>query len=202
MIFGDRIFSARGPYIFSERTVYFQHLRTVYFRRPYIFSDRTVYFQRLRTVYFRRPYILSRGPYIFSSRIVYFQASGPYIFRQDRIFYFSGPYILLPNRPFVHLKMIILVQRPHLSMRWTIWAQILVRCPHWRVDGPQTVVFVRGSLILTRNRQIRILRLIWGPMIGHRVGFFQFYIFDHCLTTVWSSVVSGLDSKLSFSNSP
>ena len=31
--------------------------------------------------------------------------------------------------------MIILVHCPNLSMRWTIWASILVRCPHRQVDG-------------------------------------------------------------------
>ena len=39
-------------------------------------------------------------------------------------------------------------------------------------------------------------------MICHWVGFYHLDIFDHCMTTVWSSVVSGLDSKLSFSDSP
>ena len=62
LILGDRIFDAE---------------------RPFIFSNRTVYFQRFRTVYFRRPYILSWGPYIFSSRTVYFQP-GPYILRVTR----------------------------------------------------------------------------------------------------------------------
>ena len=61
--------------------------RIFYAKRSYIFSDGTVYFQHLRTVYFSRPYILSRGPYIFSFRTVYFQSSGPYIFSLDRIFY-------------------------------------------------------------------------------------------------------------------
>ena len=53
-ILADRIFFVKGPYIFSEKTVYFQNLRTVYFtskdriffaKRPYIFSFGTVYFQ-------------------------------------------------------------------------------------------------------------------------------------------------------------
>ena len=34
------------------------------------------------------------------------------------------------------------------------------------------------------------------------MGFHHFDIFDHFMTTVWSSVVSGLDSKRSFSDSP
>ena len=32
-------------------------------------------------------------------------------------------------------------------MEWTVWAQILVRCPHGRMDGPQTAVSVRGGLV-------------------------------------------------------
>ena len=83
----DRIFSARGLYIFNIWGPYIFADRIFSAKWPYIFSDRTVYFQRLGTVYFRRPYILSRGPYIFSSRTVYFQPSGPYIFSLDRIFY-------------------------------------------------------------------------------------------------------------------
>ena len=83
----DRIFSAKGLYIFNIWGPYIFADRIFSAKWPYIFSDRTVYFQRLRTVYFRRPYILSRGPYIFSSRTVYFQPSGPYIFSLDRIFY-------------------------------------------------------------------------------------------------------------------
>ena len=35
----------------------------------------------------------------------------------------------------VHLKIIILVQCPNLSMRWTVWAQILVRCRNGQVGG-------------------------------------------------------------------
>ena len=83
----DRIFSARGLYIFNIWGPYIFADRIFSAKWPYIFSDRTVYFQRLGTVYFRRPYILSRGPYIFSSRTVYFQPSGPYIFSLDRIFH-------------------------------------------------------------------------------------------------------------------
>ena len=83
----DRIFSARGLYIFNIWGPYIFADRIFSAKLPYIFSDRTVYFQRLGTVYFRRPYILSRGPYIFSSRTAYFQPSGPYIFSLDRIFY-------------------------------------------------------------------------------------------------------------------
>ena len=47
-----------GPYIFSEKTVYFQSSRTIYFRILYTFRQRTVYFQfwdrifSVRTVYF------------------------------------------------------------------------------------------------------------------------------------------------------
>ena len=60
----------------------------------WLFEDRIFY--ALRTVYFKpiffpkmRPYIFSSGPYIFRR--------WPYIFK-DRIFYFSGPYILVSNR--------------------------------------------------------------------------------------------------------
>ena len=38
-------------------------------------------------------------------------------------------------RPLVHLKMIILVQRPNPSMRWTVGAKILVRCSYERVNA-------------------------------------------------------------------
>ena len=44
----------------------------------------------------------------------------------------------------VHVNILMLVQRPNSTMRWTICARILILCP--RVDGPQTVVFVRGGL--------------------------------------------------------
>ena len=54
------------PYIFSEKTVYFQSLSTVYFRRPYIFCQRTQYFSRKDRIFF---------------------VFGPNIFSQDRIFY-------------------------------------------------------------------------------------------------------------------
>ena len=40
--------------------------------------------------------------------------------------------------PPVHLRphfQILMVRRPNLSMRWTVWAKILVRCPHEQVDG-------------------------------------------------------------------
>ena len=49
----------------------------------------------------------------------------------------DGPWVngpLSKNRPLVHLKILMLVQRPNLSMRWTICARILVRCPHGRMD--------------------------------------------------------------------
>ena len=58
-------------------------------------------------------------------------------------------------RPLVHLKIIVLVQRSNLSMRWTVWAQISVHCRHGRMDSPQTAVFVRGGLIYTRIKIIR-----------------------------------------------
>ena len=47
-------------------------------------------------------------------------------------------------RQLVHLKMIILVQCPNPTMRWTLRAWILVRCPHGWVDRPLTV---RGGLL-------------------------------------------------------
>ena len=59
-------------------------------------------------------------------------------------------------RPLVHLKIIVLVQRSNLFMRWTVWAQISVHCRHGRMDSPQTAVFVRGGLIYTR------IKIIWS----------------------------------------
>ena len=100
----DRIFSARGLYIFNIWGPYIFADRIFSAKWPYIFSDRTVYFQRLGTVYFRRPYILSRGPYIFSSRTVYFQPSGPYIFSLDRIFYVWPPIPPVTRRPEVQIE--------------------------------------------------------------------------------------------------
>ena len=50
----DRMFSVMGPYIFSERTVYFQSLKTVYFADRIFFRHRTVsYIFREKTVYFQ-----------------------------------------------------------------------------------------------------------------------------------------------------
>ena len=68
----DRIFYAKRSYIFSDGTVYFQHLRTVYFSRPYIFS-RQDHISSAWTVYFtgdpvERYVFYSDGP----SRTVYF----------------------------------------------------------------------------------------------------------------------------------
>ena len=50
----------------------------------------------------------------------------------------EGPWSKI--RPLVHLKIIIVVRCPNLSMRWTVWAQNLGplttdRCPHGQVDG-------------------------------------------------------------------
>ena len=45
----------------------------------------------------------------------------------------DGPWSQI--RPLVHHKIIFLVQRPNSSMRWTVWAQIFIRCPHGRMDG-------------------------------------------------------------------
>ena len=65
-------------------------------------------------------------------------------------------------RPLVHLKIIILVRCPNMSMRWTVWAQNLGPLSTWtggRMAGPQTLVFVRGGLmsvteILARNHDV------------------------------------------------
>ena len=62
----------QGPYILRPRDRIFYALKTVYFKLIFFPKNRTVYFQ-LKTVYF---------------------PLGPYNFK-DRIFYFSGPYILL-----------------------------------------------------------------------------------------------------------
>ena len=51
----------------------------------------------------------------------------------------DGPWSKI--RPVFHLKIIILARRPHLSIRWMVWAQISVRCP-------QPAVFVHGGLLL------------------------------------------------------
>ena len=87
----DRIFSGflngscRGPYILADRIFFV--------KGPYIFSEKTVYFQILRTVYFRGPYILRQRTVYFSQKDRIFSVLGPYIFSQDRIFY------LWPERP-------------------------------------------------------------------------------------------------------
>ena len=70
----------KGPYIFRKDRIFSTKDR-IFSAEDRIFSVRTVYFQA-RTVYF------PAGPYILL---------GPYIFK-DRIFYFSGPYILPYNR--------------------------------------------------------------------------------------------------------
>lgn len=40
-----------------------------------------------------------------------------------------------PPSTSVHLIQMTVVRRPKPSMRWTLGAKILVRCPHGRVDG-------------------------------------------------------------------
>ena len=72
----DRIFYAKKSFIFSDETVYFQHLRTVYFSRPYIFS-RQDHMSSAWTVYFagdpvERYVFYSDGP----SWTVYFAKTG------------------------------------------------------------------------------------------------------------------------------
>ena len=79
-IFSVDIFSKKSDRIFSALDRIFSADDRIFSADDRIFSARTVYF-RPKTVYFQPgPYILPR----------------PYIFK-DRIFYFSGPYILLPN---------------------------------------------------------------------------------------------------------
>ena len=91
----------------TPRTVYFS-MMTVYFQiRPYIFNKGPYIFRKDR-IFSTKDRIFSAEDRIFSVRTVYFQARtvyfpagpyillGPYIFK-DRIFYFSGPYILLYN---------------------------------------------------------------------------------------------------------
>ena len=79
-IFSVDIFSKKWDRIFSDLDRIFSADDRIFSADDRIFSARTVYF-RPKTVYFQPgPYILPR----------------PYIFK-DRIFYFSGPYILLPN---------------------------------------------------------------------------------------------------------
>ena len=81
--------SLQGPYILSHLYNYlllgkdriFSTKDRIFSAEDRIFSVRTVYFQA-RTVYF------PAGPYILLE---------PYIFK-DRIFYFTGPYILPYNR--------------------------------------------------------------------------------------------------------
>ena len=80
-IFSVDIFSKKWDRIFSDLDRIFSADDRIFSADDRIFSARTVYF-RPKTVYFQPgPYILPR----------------PYIFK-DRIFYFSGPYILLPNQ--------------------------------------------------------------------------------------------------------
>ena len=55
-------------------------------------------------------------------------------------------------RPLVHLKIIISVRCPTLSMRWTVWAKISVRCPHGRMDGWT----VRGRLSASEEAWSRL----------------------------------------------
>ena len=74
----------------------------------------------------------------------------------------DGPWSKI--RPLVHLKIIILVRCPNLSMRWTVWAQILGPLSTWpggRMDGPQTVVFVRGGLASTLVKKLVKVQILW-----------------------------------------
>ena len=85
-IFSVDIFSKKSDRIFSALDRIFSADDRIFSADDRIFSARTVYF-RPKTVYFQPgPYILPR----------------PYIFK-DRIFYFSGPYILLPTPLLPHL---------------------------------------------------------------------------------------------------
>ena len=65
-----------------------------------------------------------------------------------------------------------------------------------------TLIWPLCDLKLLRDQNFRIQREISIRMICHWVGFYHFDIFDHLVTTVWSSVVSGRDSKPEFSDSP
>ena len=83
-------FTPKGPYILSHLCNFLLlGMDRIFFDDDRIFSEKTVYFQQ-RTVYFQQKTVY------FQARTVYFPA-GPYIFK-DRIFYFSGPYILPYNR--------------------------------------------------------------------------------------------------------
>ena len=69
-------------------------------------------------------------------------------------------------RPLVHLKIIISVRCPNLSMRWTVWAKISVRCPHGRMDGWT----VRGRLSASEEAWL-VLKIILN--LGNKYGMFD-----------------------------
>ena len=52
-------------------------------------------------------------------------------------------------RPLVHLKLIMLVQQPNSSVRWTIGTKILVCCPHGRL-GSRRPDCLSGAVDLAR----------------------------------------------------
>ena len=129
MILRNRIFSARGPYIFAHSWC----IDNSY--GPFILREKPVYFQHIRTIYFSRPYIHWRTVYL-KTKIVFFTVDPFYVVkihftRKDRIFstykdhlfeptvYSSGgPYILSQGSYILRLTRFYVVK---IQFHQVIW---------------------------------------------------------------------------------